>query len=259
MSSSEDETYDELGKKKRKKRKKKREKAPKLPNKIVVVPNKDKGSWVENWAKPKNRSIGCIPHPARVIFTGNTGLGKTNAMLNAFLQVQSSSKPFKEMHIICCDSGSKEWLHCEPTSISEELPDLDFFNPKKKTILLIDDWDTTKLSKTQQQRLSKLFRYGSTHLSITIYMSYQSPFHVPTIARRCANFFCIWRPNSDIELKALADRVGVSSDDMIDIFDNICTDFRDFLCIDLTVKSPAKLRRNMYYPIELAGSDDDQE
>lgn len=245
--------------------KKKREQAnlkkyrPKMPRKIVPIPNKDKGAWVESWSVPKNRHIGLFPHPTRIIFTGNTGMGKTTAALNTFLQVQASRRPFRDLHIVCCDVNSQEWVDCEPTTISEELPDLDLFDRKKKTLLVIDDFDMTKLSKQQQKRLSKLFRYASTHLNLSIYMSYQSTFHIPAIARRCANVWCVWRPTSDTELKLIADRSGVSSDDMVDIFENICSNFRDFLTIDLTAGTPCKLRKNLFEPIveeEYSDSDD---
>ena len=229
---------------------------PKLPRKIVVVPNADKGGWVESWARPKNRHIGLFPHPTRAIFCGNTGLGKSNAMLNCFLQVQSSRRPFKEVHVICCDVGSKEWDAIEPTTKRETLPDVDEFDGKKKVLILIDDWDTTKISKDEQKRLSKLFRYGSTHLNISIYMSYQSTFHVPTIARRCSNLWNIWRPSSDNELKMIGERCGLKPEDITAIFDNICTHFRDFLTVDLTTNSPAKLRKSIFTPIELADDDD---
>jgi len=264
--STDEETRQRRRDRKNKKARERREKKnlarsrPKLPkNKIVVIKNKDKGSWVESWDKPKNRDIGLFPHPTRAIFTGNTGMGKSLSMLNCMLRVQGSPRPFKEVHIVCCDIGSKEWDDIEPTTKRETLPEISEFDGKKKVLLIIDDWDTTKISKQQQQLLSKWFRYGSTHLNASIYMSYQSCFHVPSIARRCSNVWHVWRPTSDTELRMIGERAGIKPEDITEIFDTICTHFRDFLTVDLTVNSPAKLRKNIFQVIELRGDDSDSE
>ena len=236
---------------KRREQKAARKYRPKMPQKIVPVPNADKGAWVESWDKPRNRPIGLFPHPTRAIFTGNTGHGKSTAMLNCMLTVQASNRPFKEVHVICCDVGSQEWDHIEPTSKRETLPDIAEFDRSKKVLLIIDDWDTTKISKAQQKLLSKWFRYGSTHLNTSIYMSYQSCFHVPTIARRCSNLWHIWKPSSDTELRMIGERCGLKAEEITDIFDSVCNHWRDFLTVDLTPNTPCKLRKNVYEPIEL--------
>ncbi len=230
----------------------------KMPQRLVIVPNADKGSWVESWDKPKKRPISLFPHPVRAVFVGNTGMGKSSSMLNMFLHVQASSRPFKKMYVVCCDAGSKEWIHCEPDWISEELPDIDMFDGKDKCILVCDDYDTTKMSKEQQKRLSKLMRYCSTHKNLSIYMSYQSTFHLPSIARRCANVWNIWRPSSDTELRMIGERCGLKPEDIMYIFDNICTHFRDFLTVDLTTNSPCKLRKSIFQPIEMVEESDSE-
>lgn len=229
-----------------------------MPRHIVPIPNADKGSWVESWDKPKNRHIGLFPHPTRAIYTGNTGFGKSTAMLNCFLNVQASSRPFKEVHVVCCDVGSREWDHIEPTSKRETLPDINDFDGKTKVLILIDDWDTTKIPKSQMQLLSKWFRYGSTHLNASIYMSYQSCFHVPSIARRCSNVWHIWRPSSDTELRMIGERCGLKPEDITDIFDDVCDHYRDFLTVDLTPNTPCKLRKCVFQPIEMADESDSE-
>jgi hypothetical protein len=178
------------------------------------------------------------------------------------LNVQASSRPFKEVHVVCCDIDSKEWDHIEPTTKRETLPDVSEFDGKTKTLILIDDYDTTKIPKSEQKRLSKLFRYCSTHLNVSIYMSYQSCFHVPSIARRCSNVWHIWRPSSDTELRMIGERCGLKPYEIMEIFNNVCTHFRDFLTVDLIPNTPAKLRKNIFQPIVLeddVDSDQDQD
>ena len=52
-------------------------------------------------------------------------------------------------------------------------------------------------------------------------------------------------------MKLIANKVGEEYEDLEYIFDNICTDFRDSLCIDLKRNSPHKLRKNLWTPIVL--------
>ena len=49
----------------------------------------------------------------------------------------------------------------------------------------------------------------------------------------------------------IANRVGMRAEELEYIFDNICTEYRDSLCIDLHYKTPALLRKNIWEPIDL--------
>lgn len=252
-------------KSKRKKKKKPREKAPKLPNKIQVIKNVEKGSWNEKWDKPKNRSIACLPHPFRIAALGGVGRGKTNTLKNLFLTHQSTRKPFKELYIITCDSSSKEFLDLEPTAIMDQFPDLGIFDPKKKTCVIIDDFEWEKSGRDALRSLSTLMRFISSHRNVSVMVGYQSFFDCPKICRKCANVFLIYKPNSRQELTTIANRVGVDADDMHRIFkvntDNpICGGIYDSLMIDLIPGSPYPMRKNVYYPIDMKDmrSDSDQ-
>jgi hypothetical protein len=242
------------------KARKKREKAnlkkyrPKLPNKVVVIKNEDKGSWVESWEQPRNRNIACIPHSFRLVASGSVGRGKTNILLNLFLAHQASSRPFKELYVCCCSLESKEWLKAEPTSIMTELPDPEMFNGKKKTLLVIDDFEFEKSNKQTMRTLSTLFRFTSTHKNLSIMCSYQVFFAIPSVARKCASHFIIYKPNSTLEMNTIANRIGMAADDLQYIFREICTGRFDNLMVDMTpdCKPDLKYRKNIYEPIVLA-------
>ena len=229
---------------------------PKMPHKLVVFRNEDKdcGNWSESWRKPKNRNIGMLPHSFRLLALGAVSRGKSNTLKNLFLTHQGSSRPFRELYICTCSLQSKEWLDLDPTGIMNELPGVDFFNPKLKTCLIIDDFELTRLSTAERRKLSTLFRFVSSHRNVSIMLGYQSFFDVNPIARKCANVFLVYRPTSIGELNTIANRVGLSADDINYIFDHICTGAYDSLMVDNSVGSPARLRKNVYEVIELEGT-----
>jgi hypothetical protein len=120
-----------------------------------------------------------------------------------------------------------------------------------KTLLIIDDVEFSSLSKEQMARLNKIFRYGSSHKNITVYVSHQSFFDLPLLVRKLCNVYVLWKPRSVMELKTIANRVGYTSTQLEYIFENVCDEYRDSLCIDLHINAPAILRKNLWEPFEL--------
>jgi hypothetical protein len=232
---------------------------PKLGRKIYIIKNADKDTgWMESWGDaPKN--IGKIPHPFRLLALGGVGRGKTNNLKNLFLHHQGGNRKFKELYICCCDVNSKEWLNLEPTGIMDELPSLELFDPTKKTMLIIDDFEFEKSNKETMRRLSTLFRFVSSHRNVSIMCGYQSWFDCPTIARKCASCYLIYKPNGKSELSSIANRVGMESEDMHYIFKNICSGIYDSLFVDKTIGSPAELRKNIFEKIEISEESDESD
>ena len=237
-----DELHRDEREEKRQKRKKKR--VPKLGNDIVVIKNKDKdGGWVENWQEPPNRSPGCIPHSFRLVCLGGTNRGKTNAMKNLFLQHQSTARKFKKLYIITCDSRSVEWLDCEPDEVMDEMPDPDMFDTGEKVMVVIDDFEFSRMGALNQKRLTTLMRYISTHKSVSLMISYQSFFDCPSICRKVANLFMIYKPNSKLELVSISNRVGMDADDLKAMFKQFCPEYYDFIMKEKTKGTPYPLRK----------------
>ncbi len=234
---------------------------PKLPQKIVVIKNvdKDKGSGPERWDKPKNRSLACIISPFRACFLGAVSRGKSNVMKNVFLAHQQlKHKKFKKLIIITCSSESDEWADCDPDLILEEIPDLSMFDGKDKTCVILDDYEFTASNKQQEKRLATLMRYISSHKNVSVMLSYQNFFSVPTLARACTNFYVLYKPNSRAEVNTIANRVGLKPEVLTHLFKHTCSGTYDNVCVDLTVDTPAPLRKNLYEPIEIQ-SDSDSE
>ena len=257
MSADELHDHQEIEKEKKQKRKKKR--IPKLPNELLRLKNVDKDSgWMEVWKEPSKRSPGCIPHSFRLVCLGGCGRRKTNAMKQIFLQHQSSAKNFKHLFIVTCDANSREWLDCEPDEVFDQMPDPEIFDTGEKTMLIIDDYEFQKMDTENTKKLATLFRFISTHKSVSIMASYQSFFCLPPICRKVANIFIIYKPNSKAELTSIANRVGMDADDLKAMFKQFCAEYYDFIMIDKTKDTPFPIRKNIYTPI-VYNSDSEEE
>lgn len=242
------------------KKKKKKKRIPQLPNKVVVIKNieKDKGNWMETWSKPKHRSPGHIIHPFRLLALGGVGRGKTNSCKNIFLRHQSSSKKFKRLYVITCSEDSREWDDCEPNAVLTDIPDLELFDGTEKTCVILDDYETMKISKDQLRKLSTLMRFISSHRNVSCILSYQSFFDSVPICRKVANCFMIYKPNSRQELDCIANRVGIDNSKMKYLFKHIITGTYDHLLVDKTIGTPYPLRKNIYEILEEIDSSDEE-
>ena len=240
------------------KRHRKKKRIPSLPQHNIIIKNADKdtGSWKESWKKPKKRSPGHLPHPFRLLALGGVGRGKTNSCKQIFLRHQSSAKKFQRLYVITCDVDSREWLDCDPDILTDEMISLEEFDPKVKTCCVIDDFEWCKASKESQKQLSTLMRFISSHRNCSVILSFQSYFDCPSIARKCANCFMIYKPNSRQEITNIENRCGLDKGTLKALFGGECNGVYDHVFIDKTIGTPYPLRKNIYEPID---SDDDSD
>ena len=158
---------------------------------------------------------------------------------------------------------SREFADMDLTAQLDEIPDVSYWTPAdgkhKKRCLIIDDLEFTSASSESLARLGLLFRYVSTHKSMTIMFSHQSWFNVPGLVKKMSNVFVIWRPKPRNELELITNRVGMKKGDLKLLFDTIATKHRDSICIDMTENTPAPLRLNIWKPITKAESSDEED
>jgi len=228
----------------------------KLPNEIIKIENVDK-KFHETW--DKGRGICDFPHPFRCVILGKVGMGKSTLAKNIFLRCQLGKNPFEELIIVHGSDESKEWDELEPTMILNDIPHPDdLIMNKKKSCIIIDDFEFAKLPKQSLINLSSIFRFVSSHHNFSIIVCYQSFFDVPPIVKKCTNVFVLYKPNDLDEIKTIARRVGMKGDIMVDIFKKLLPEKRDTLCIDLTEGSPAPYRKNLFQAIDMGNDDDDE-
>jgi hypothetical protein len=254
MSSSESSSSDEEEINKNKKKKKIKVKP--LPKKLIIIKNKEKdvGDWMEKW--DKGRDISSIPHPFRLLALGIPGRGKTNSLKQLFLRHQSSDKPFVNLIILTCRPESEEWSDTDPTFIDDVLPELDFFNKNEKTCVIFDDFEFAALSKQELKRLSTIMRYVSTHCNVSVMLGFQSFFDCPSICRKCANCFLLYKPTSKLELTTISNRVGLDPKFLKRTFKKHCSEPYDSIMVDLTINTPYHIRKNIYEKLESESDSD---
>ena len=222
----------------------------KLKDEIIILPNADKKEWHETWTK-ESHGYDVLVHPFKAILSGRPNVGKSNTIINVFLRAQLSARPFDTL-IIVQPSTSHEYDGLDASLYLSDLPDdiEVLVNPEfKKTLIIIDDYDLTKLSKNKQKSLSMLFRYISSHCNISIILSYQSFFDIPPMIRKCSDYFFLWKTNNKDEINLISKRVGYDKIVFQNIFNNYITKKYDFLVVDQ--KSDQPLRKNLYEIIEI--------
>ena len=224
----------------------------KLHDKIIPLPNIDKDSWHEKYYEGRN--LADLIHPFKIVCCSPPNAGKTTAIMNIFMRCQLGKTPFETLIVIQPDT-SHEYDQLDPTLIITDIPSSEDIvlskEDMKKTAVIIDDFEMSKLSKVQISNLSKLFRYLSSHNNISIFCGYQSFFDVPTIARKCATHFLIWRTRNSDELTIIAKRVGLPKEVMHEIFKREMKDRRDSLMIDLVSPDQFFIRKNVFEPLNI--------
>ena len=242
-------------------RKARRKKPLRRPaNEIVYIKNKDKVGH-EEWDEKRSRDIGNFPSPSRIVLIGACGCGKTMLIKNLILHAMPR---YEEVYLIHPDiEHSREFADMDLTAELDEIPDVSYWTPAdgkhKKRCLIIDDLEFTSASSEALARLGLLFRYVSTHKSMSIFFSHQSWFNVPGLVKKMSNVFVIWRPKPRNELELITNRVGMKKGDLKLLFDTVATKHRDSICIDMTENTPAPLRLNIWKPIKKAESSDEDE
>ena len=223
----------------------------KLKNEIIRLPNVDKGDWVEKW-NMDTHGFDTLVHPFKACLIGRPNSGKTTVMHNLFLRIQMSNKPFQTLLIIQ-PSTSKEHDILDPTITLFDIPEIESIvsEDNGKTLIIIDDFDMSKLDTNQKRNLSMLFRYISSHHNISVMLSYQSFFDIPTIIRKTCNYFFIWKTNNVDELGTIAKRTGYNKKTFQSIFNKYIKDKHDFLVIDQQIDPEFELRKNLYEVIKL--------
>lgn len=219
-----------------------------LPNKIIVIKNKDK-MFDEKWYP--NRNIANFPAPFRMCLVGAVGGGKTNTAKNIILRAY----PQYDKIVIChCDKSSREWddieTNPEDRFYDSQLPPLEFFeekDPKEKWLLIIEDCEFKNEGKNKE--LSMLFRYISSHKKVSIMLLYQNFTGIPKIARRLANVFVVWKIPDTMALETIGRKCGLKRGELIEMFDTIANGSKDSICLDMTPGTPAPIRLNIFQKI----------
>lgn len=220
----------------------------KLPQKIMVIPNKEK-KFHEKWTP--NRDPLNLPHPFRALLCSiQPNLGKTNIVKNILVRIEPK---FKDIFLLHCGEDMQSEYEDEGIEIITELPDTneETFNSKVKTLLIIEDKNFKYFDKSQSLRLDRLYGYNSTHRNLSIICCSQSFFDVPCPIRRMSNVYILWKSKDLDSMKTIGRRCGLLKEELYALMKKHLNNVHDTLWIDCTKESPYPLRLNGYTPIAI--------
>ena len=218
----------------------KKKKNLRLPNKLIPIHNADK-DFHETWTD--NRNPLNITHPFRAVLLGPPNMGKTTICKNIILRAKPQ---FEKVFIIHCDPEYTKEYNDVGGEMLSEIPAPDEWAGDCKALVILDDLEFKGMNKEQKRNLDRLFGFVSTHKNISVMLCSQDPFNVPPIVRRCSNLWVLWKMTDTDALSTCARKTGMTSLSFKNIFDNIMTEPKDSLWLDLTDKSPYPMRKNGY-------------
>lgn len=230
-------------------------KKKKYPNKVLILPNKDK-NFHESYEKGDD--LLSFVHPFRMLLSGGVNSGKTNLILNILIRQRI---PFERIIIYHCDGNfTKEYedIDAEYTDSIPPPTSMEYFGSKQKTCFIMEDIDYKRLKKDQLSNLNRLLGFVSTHRNVSVLATSQTFFNVPPMMRRMTNIFVIWGNDSDqTYIDMFARKVGEKPEVIKQILSGFTNQY-DFLLIDLTSKKrgdingiSTKLRKNAFELIEV--------
>ncbi len=214
----------------------------------------------ESWGDADHRGddIGNFPAPFRMLLLGPPNSGKSTLIKNLIV---CARPPYDEVYVVHEDAmATREYDDVEPDGLFDELPGLDFWDSLASTdeetgrplkrLIVVDDLEYTSAHRQRKKDLAVLLRYASSHKGLSVMISHQSFFDLPALAKKMASIFVIWKPNGRNELGLIENRVGLPPGALTEMFRACARDPRDSITVDTTRGSPARLRLNIWEPIE---------
>jgi len=208
-----------------------------------VMPKK----FILNTHNP-NKKIHGINVPFRILIVGGSGAGKTQTLLN-LIRVMNGT--FQNIHIITKNKDEPLYNYIEDKlgksglTISEGIssaPDLDGFNKKEQSLIVMDDLVLEKNQKTLEQYFIRARKLNCS----LVYIS-QSYYGVPKMIRQNLNYLIIKRLNSIQDLFRIMREysLGIDKATLQDIYEDAVSDNKqDFLLIDIDAEPTERFRKN---------------
>jgi len=185
--------------------------------------------------------------PFRMLIIGGSGAGKTQTLMNL---IRIMNGTFNNIHIITKNKDEPLYNYLESkvdtgltiTEGIDSAPDLDEFDKKEQTLIVMDD---LVLEKNQKQLEQYFIRARKLNCSL-VYLS-QSYFGVPKMIRMNLNYLIIKRLNTLQDLFRMMREysLGVSKEVLVDLYQHSIQDNKqDFLLIDLDSEPKDRFRFN---------------
>jgi len=185
--------------------------------------------------------------PFRMLIIGGSGAGKTQTLMNL---IRIMNGTFNNIHIITKNKDEPLYNYLQSkvdTGLSitegiESAPNLDEFDKKEQSLIVMDD---LVLEKNQKKLEQYFIRARKLNCSL-VYLS-QSYFGVPKMIRMNLNYLIIKRLNTLQDLFRMMREysLGVSKDVLVDLYQHSIQDNKqDFLLVDLDSEPKDRFRFN---------------
>lgn len=205
-----------------------------------------------------------IKLPFRMVITGASGSGKTNALsniitkINAFDKIMIWAKDTEEPLYASFIDDVRTYEKTHGASILtvsntiSDLPSVDSMNKDNNTLLIIDDMVTEK--DKNLSKVSEYFIRGRKKNVSPIFLT-QSYFDTPTLIRKQSSYFIFTKISGERDLNLILKdfRLGISEEQIMKLYTEATKGgFPNFFMIDLqTNDKDLRFRRNFKgIPIE---------
>ena len=152
-------------------------------------------------------------------------------------------------HLDVFDTNEYEDLGLNEEDLFDDIPPMSEFDGDGKTLLIIEELEFNT-TRGKHNDVSKIFRYFSTHKHLSVILSFQDFFSVPSICRRVSNLFVVYNTPDKNQLNAIGKKVGLSEKgELKELIKSFCPLQTDSLCFDLTKCTPYPMRKNIFQNI----------
>ena len=190
-------------------------------------------------------------HPFTSIMAGPTGCGKTVFTFRFIKQARELIVPAPDRIMYCYGEYQDVFSDYPEVEFHEGLPDIDQFDGKQRTLLIIDD-----LMSESGDSVSNIFTKGSHHRNISILFLSQNLFYKSKQNRTMslnAHYLILFKNPRDVtQIATLARQMYVGrSKFLIEAFNDATTKPFGYLLLDLKPDTPEHLRvRTNIFPDE---------
>ena len=216
------------------------------PDEIIIIPNSEK-KFHESYFEGRN--LCNFIHPYRMLLCSlQPNLGKTLWIKNILIR---ANPKFKQIFLLHCG----EDLQTEYDDIDyiclRSIPEInsEIFNPKLKSLMIIEDKNFKYFSKQDLHRLDRHMGFSSTHRNLSIIIASQSYFDVPFSDRRMSSKRAFWKTKDVQCMQTIGRRCGFSKGEIHYLVKTYLKDIHDTLWIDCTKNTKFPVRLNCFTPI----------
>ena len=221
----------------------------------VNVINKNQKKWIQ-------KNVFAPIHPARVLFTGTSGSGKTNCALCCIYK----HLYFDKLYVYTrnpeqgCYATLREFMEKSTKELRKKLKDdnleiyheghtlqdiipLDDMNQDLQNLVVFDDF----LTERDQSQINEFFSRGR-HKNASVFYLSQSFYATPRLIRLNCNYFAFFGSPSKNDINMIARDIGLdmTKEEFISLWKEVLKEPYSFLFID-TVSTHLPLRYRMKF------------